>query len=848
MAENAALEKVVIVKADEIPDRDASLSGEDREARNARLAGMEKDLQMKGNDYNVALTVCFISYAGAEPFTNLLLKRITPRVFFTGTVFIWGICMMCMGFVHNYSGLLAARWFLGNTEAGLFPGVYRSELGLRLSVFFANAALAGSFGGLLAAAIANMDGLGSKSGWAWIFIIEGLTTVLVGIVSWWMAFDWPSAQDKLSSEGSEYHKRHVVATLTDWKCWAYCVTEMGSFMPLHAFSLFLPTILSGIGYEGTRAQLLSVPPYALAAAMTIVVGWIADRTRQGAICNTIVVSFGIAGFVILLASQNPHVQYAGTLLALLWLSAAAQNASLPTVDLGYNVQQATTYDTSAKTYWFNNIRYAKAPLGDLRFRAPQAPDVDRSVVQNGSVSRTCPQAYPSWLGTSTSYIPQFLMGKTNFTLPNTTAAAAPPALNPDETEDCLFLDVVVPEAIFEQAGKGYGSPVLVWIYGGGYTGGSKTASGSPAGLIKQSQMGDDPGVIFVAFNYRLGAFGWLSGPTFQDEGGIANAGLYDQRFALEWIQRHISRFGGDPNRVTVFGESAGGGSIMHQITAFGGQPAPFQQAVLQSPGWQPLVSNQQQEQIFQSFLKNASVETLEQARALNTSALQLANAYQIQESLYGGFTYGPAVDGVFAPQLPGQLLARGQFDQSLRLMLGHNANEGLLFSPPFYNNTGDVFAVEIRQLTPTINAWPDVIDYVHNTLYPLSDYPNELERSNTFIAEAIFTCNTFYLDKAFLNQTYAYLFAVPPALHGNDVAYTFYTGGPIGNDTVALALQDYITSFAKWGRPNGDEGVPFFPMYQGNATIQVLNITGIRGMMDPTANQRCDWWQKALYY
>lgn len=66
-------------------------------------------------------------------------------------------------------------------------------------------------------------------------------------------------------------------------------------------------------------------------------------------------------------------------------------------------------------------------------------------------------------------------------------------------------------------------------------------------------------------NYRLGAFGWLSGPTFQ-ESGTANLGLYDQRLALEWVQANIHLFGGDPNRVTVFGESAGGGSIMHQIT------------------------------------------------------------------------------------------------------------------------------------------------------------------------------------------------------------------------------------------------------------------------------------------
>jgi len=72
-------------------------------------------------------------------------------------------------------------------------------------------------------------------------------------------------------------------------------------------------------------------------------------------------------------------------------------------------------------------------------------------------------------------------------------------------------------------------------------------------------------VIFVSLNYRLGAFGWLSGPTFQED-GEANAGLWDQRFALEWVQKYICQFGGDPNRVTVVGESAGGGSIMHQIT------------------------------------------------------------------------------------------------------------------------------------------------------------------------------------------------------------------------------------------------------------------------------------------
>lgn len=84
---------------------------------------MEADLDMAGHDYNNALTIFFVSYALAEPITNVLLKRYTPRVFFTVIILLWGLIMTLMGVVTNYSGLLAARWFLGLAEAGLFPGV-----------------------------------------------------------------------------------------------------------------------------------------------------------------------------------------------------------------------------------------------------------------------------------------------------------------------------------------------------------------------------------------------------------------------------------------------------------------------------------------------------------------------------------------------------------------------------------------------------------------------------------------------------------------------------------------------------------------------------------------------------
>lgn len=120
----------------------------------------------------------------------------------------------------------------------------------------------------------------------------------------------------------------------------------------------------------------------------------------------------------------------------------------------------------------------------------------------------------------------------------------------------------VPDALVDSVEPTSANSLLVWIHGGGYVQGSKTNDGNPAGLIKAS----NDSLIFVAINYRLGAFGWLSGPGFQKGGGVSNAALYDQRFALQWVQDHIADFGGDVSRVTVMGESAGGGSIMHQIT------------------------------------------------------------------------------------------------------------------------------------------------------------------------------------------------------------------------------------------------------------------------------------------
>ncbi|ROT40343.1 MFS general substrate transporter [Sodiomyces alkalinus F11] len=306
---------------------------------NARLAGLEPDLNMTGANYNMALSIFFISYAAFEPTTNALLKSVTPRVFFTAIVVIWGTIMTLMGLVTNYHGLLAARFFLGIAEAGLFPGVsyylsywYKSsEVGLRIAVFFSAAALAGSFGGLLAAAIAKMDGIGGKAGWAWIFILEGAVTVFFGLLCWRMVFNWPATARFLSEEdrirvqrriisdrqgatADHFDRRHIWAALRDWQSYGYMCLNAGSLTPIYAFSLFLPTILRGMGHQGTTAQLLSVPPYALASMTTVAVGYIADRTRQRGLMSMICAVVGMTGFAMMLGSNTPSVKYVGTFL------------------------------------------------------------------------------------------------------------------------------------------------------------------------------------------------------------------------------------------------------------------------------------------------------------------------------------------------------------------------------------------------------------------------------------------------------------------------------------------------------------------------------------------------------
>ncbi|GKZ27514.1 hypothetical protein AbraCBS73388_004829, partial [Aspergillus brasiliensis] len=373
------------------------------------------------------------------------------------------------------------------------------------------------------------------------------------------------------------------------------------------------------------------------------------------------------------------------------LSRVAEAASLPIVDLGYELHQASSFSNEHNWYNFSNIRYAAPPLGQLRFQPPVPPTTNRTKILTGDVGRVCPQAdMPQWATTASAFIVETLYGYTLNTSDSKFSVIDGAGVHDGRiTEDCLFLDVIVPKKIYERRGGNHTAerlaPVLVSIYGGGYVMGHKNTI-DPSGLMERGMEVDD-GFIWVSFNYRVGAFGWLASDA-TTEHGVANAGLHDQRLALEWVKNNIHLFGGDANQVTVIGQSAGGGSIIHQIVAYGGDvPATFQRAIVQSPGLSFTTENQQNE-IANQFLQILNVSSVEEARQLPSESLIAANSYQITNlSTYGSFSYGPVTDGSFAPDVPVHLLAKGRFNQNISLIVGHNADEGLFITSPATRNS-----------------------------------------------------------------------------------------------------------------------------------------------------------------
>lgn len=259
--------------------------------------------------------------------------------------------------------------------------------------------------------------------------------------------------------------------------------------------------------------------------------------------------------------------------------------------------------------------------------------------------------------------------------------------------------------------------------------------------------------------------------------------------------------------------------------------------------------------MYDRLLQLAGVDSLKELRSLPCDKIIAANAQQVAvDSSYSTFTYGPVVDHTYVGQLPGRALAQGMFDKNVKVLTGHNTNEGLSFTSPFIRDEA-AFADYLKQ---TLAASEDrVISHITQQLYPpiydgSKGYRDIYARISTTISESVFTCNTYHLHKALNGQSYSYIFNVPPALHGQDVPYTFYdeSGKPsrdVPSQYTATVMQDYIVSFAQTGQPKSSFNVPEFEQYGSVGKTMRIDSKTVQKVSDDIVRARCDFWQQVTF-
>lgn len=175
---------------------------------NVKVAGMPEDINATNEQFSTAVSIFYATYVAFETPWAVLLKKLTPRFLITGLCVVWSLVTIFSGFITNIGGLYAARLILGACEGGLFPGlnlyltmVYRrEEQAKRVSYLFVCTAISGAFGGLLAYALLQMDGVGGYAGWKWVYIIEGVFSILVAVVVWFGLPNNPSRAYFLNEE------------------------------------------------------------------------------------------------------------------------------------------------------------------------------------------------------------------------------------------------------------------------------------------------------------------------------------------------------------------------------------------------------------------------------------------------------------------------------------------------------------------------------------------------------------------------------------------------------------------------------------------------------------------------
>ncbi|KAA1475672.1 alpha/beta-hydrolase [Dentipellis sp. KUC8613] len=488
-------------------------------------------------------------------------------------------------------------------------------------------------------------------------------------------------------------------------------------------------------------------------------------------------------------------------------------APFKVVDLGYATYQSNVHLAEGVTS-FLGIRYAAPPVGDLRFAAPQKPSTVHGIQNATAPALQCYQT--SIVGTEGASLTSPFRGQ---------------SLERRDTdgisnEDCLFLNVHVPDTPVQQSPL----PVVVYIHAGGYD-----AQNSSLFPVQEFVQQSNYSLISVNIQYRLGVFGFLGGQAVKDKGAL-NAGLLDQQLALEWVQEFISKFGGDPTKVAIWGESAGAGSVVLHTVAHGGNTDPplFRAALANSP-FLPF-AYQYNDPITESLYSNIvveancteSVNALGCLRKVDANALATAEMSVDSSNFLGLFSFVPVVDGEFLVETPTVTLQRGRINGEAALF-STNTHEGTLFAPP--EAVSNITLTQyVTGLFPRLNQ--QQIDSAVQ-LYQQGDLDTVPDQAAAVIGDVIFICPAYYALEAFGERGWKAEFAIPPGLHGDDVSYqfsTFFVPRTFNNTIFSTGWQQAFINMARSLDPNAkseDTIVPQWPSWCSGGTEMLFNRTDV---------------------
>ncbi|KAF2868716.1 major facilitator superfamily domain-containing protein [Massariosphaeria phaeospora] len=370
----------------------------------AAIAGMTLELKLDSlygsvSRYSVVTLVFFTTYIVFQPPSTVIVRKIGPRIHLAAITTAWGAVMLGMGFVKSWQALAGLRVILGVLEAGFFPScVYllstwytRFEVGKRYSVFYVLGSLASGCAGILAYGLMQMHGLQGKAGWRWIFIIEGVLTMVLGVAGYWFLVDFPDKahmswnflneregkfiidrvqKDRGDANPEPFSAAKFFRAGRDIKIWGYALIFFNTTTVTYALAYFLPIILTkNMHFSVGAAQCLVAPPFALAAIVMYATGWVGDKyhMRGSIICFNMLLC--LIGLPIMGFHKSPAVRYFGV-----FLTTAGSNSNIP----------------ATMAYQANNIRgqwkraFCSATLvgfggiggiaGGLVFRAQDAPN------------------------------------------------------------------------------------------------------------------------------------------------------------------------------------------------------------------------------------------------------------------------------------------------------------------------------------------------------------------------------------------------------------------------------------------------------------------------------------------